>query len=261
MKHVERKDLYTSLPKRLHYLQSFIEWGQADIDALRGAQAFVKSLIPTVCEKVYNKILEHDITAQAFHNQSTKGANDLDVDDYIRKESPAIMNRRMFLRWYLTKLNQDPSKPEYWEYLNKVGAMHTGLFRRQPLTVDIIHISMMIGHVQNTLNAAVISAPEIPTDSKVKIVTAFGKLLWIQNDLFSKWFVKDGEEFGESNTKLQYEAAIKGGKADDFVGFGGERTYCPFSGVARTLKNQVDGQPGYAYAVGSGSGARSMRYA
>src|ERR1700743_3238815 len=28
MKHVERKELYTSLPKRLHYLQTFIEWGQ-----------------------------------------------------------------------------------------------------------------------------------------------------------------------------------------------------------------------------------------
>lgn len=26
-----------------------------------------------------------------------------------------------FLRWYLTKLNSDPSKMEYWAYLNKVG--------------------------------------------------------------------------------------------------------------------------------------------
>jgi hypothetical protein len=119
MKHVDRKELYTSLPKRLQYLQSFIEWGQgtfprhsslrhlararditanlpsADVDALQGVQKIVKSLIPTVCEEIYNKILDNDITAQSFNNQSTKGPNDLDVDDYLQKDSQAIRNHRM----------------------------------------------------------------------------------------------------------------------------------------------------------------------
>jgi hypothetical protein len=107
---------------------------------------------------------------------------------------------------------------------------------------------MMLGHIQNILFGAIISQPDIPTPEKIAVVQAFGKLLWIQNDLFAKWFVKDGEEYGETNQRLQWEAAMKGGKADDFVEKSGERVGCPFSSVARTLKNQAQ-RPGYVYQV------------
>lgn len=37
------------------------------------------------------------------------------------ENSPQILHRKMFLRAYLTKLCSDPSKMEFWEYLDKVG--------------------------------------------------------------------------------------------------------------------------------------------
>ena len=37
------------------------------------------------------------------------------------EESPQILHRKMFLRGYLNKLCSDPTKMEFWEYLDKVG--------------------------------------------------------------------------------------------------------------------------------------------
>lgn len=76
-------------------------------------------VIPAIVNLVYKKLLKHDITARVFSNRDSRQENDPDA--WVTEESSAIQNRKMFLRWYLTKLNSDPTKMEYWEYLDKVG--------------------------------------------------------------------------------------------------------------------------------------------
>jgi hypothetical protein len=71
---------------------------------------YVKALIPAVVNIVYKKLLQYDIT-------SFKGP----LDDTPTEESPQILHRKLFLRGYLNKLCSDPTKMEFWEYLDKVG--------------------------------------------------------------------------------------------------------------------------------------------
>lgn len=47
--------------------------------------------------------------------------SDDDPEIWAENGSSAIQNRKIFLRWYVTKLNGDPTRTEYWEYLDKVG--------------------------------------------------------------------------------------------------------------------------------------------
>lgn len=68
---------------------------------------------------VYKKLLRHDITARVFANRDSRDETDPEV--WPREEDNQIQHRRIFLRWYLTKLNSDCTKFEYWEYLDKVG--------------------------------------------------------------------------------------------------------------------------------------------
>ena len=114
MHHVSREELYTSFNERLQYLHAFIEFGKgefmdlldgetkwltlclpADVVALTSARAFIKSLIPKVAEKVYNKLFEQDLTAQALVNQTTKQDCDLDQDDFFDKKSPNVKARHL----------------------------------------------------------------------------------------------------------------------------------------------------------------------
>lgn len=92
----------------------------ADIEALVSGTKYIKQLIPAVVNLVYKKLLESDITSRAFHTRNTVDETEPE-EDYLDEEAPQIKRRKMFLRWYLTRLCQDPTTMDFWRYLNKVG--------------------------------------------------------------------------------------------------------------------------------------------
>ncbi|KAK4247396.1 globin-like-protein [Corynascus novoguineensis] len=203
MQHVDRKSLYTDLEVRIRYLHSFLDFGASDIEALRSGSKYIQALIPAVVNIVYRKLLQYDITARAFQTRSTafEGPMDADPDE----TSPQILHRKLFLRAYLKKLCSDPTQMEFWEYLDKVGMMHTGLGRARPLHVEYIHIGAALAVIQDVLSEAILSHPRLTLARKIAIARAVGKVIWIQNDLFARWYVTDGDEF---TAGVDYTAAF-----------------------------------------------------
>jgi hypothetical protein len=233
MRHIERKELYTSLEKRLEYFKAFIGWDHDDEAALALAAKPLVALVPAVVNIVYKKLLSFDITARAFSTRSTSYEGPL--DDYPSLDSPQIQYRKMFLRGYLRKLCSDPSKIEYWQYLDKVGMMHVGQGRKHPLHIEFIHMGALLGYVGDILIEAVLSHPKLTLTEKTAVVRALNKLLWIQNDLFAKWYVRDGEEFrkeaDETARDVEPEGYLNGKpiiEADEEAVKAG---VCPFSGL------------------------------
>jgi hypothetical protein len=164
-----------------------------DIEALISGGKYIKALIPAVVSIVYRKLLQYDITARAFTTRSTSFEGPM--DEIPDENSPQILHRKVFLRAYLNKLCSDPSEMEFWEYLDKVGMMHVGLGRTHPLNIEYIHIGATLAMIQDILTEAILSHPKLHLQRKMAIVKALGKVIWIQNDLFAKWYVHDGEEF------------------------------------------------------------------
>ena len=136
---------------------------------------------------VYKKLLQYDITARAFETRSTSYEGP--VDPNLSETSPQIMHRKMFLRGYLNKLCSDPSKMEFWEYLDKVGMMHVGQGRAHPLHVEYVHIGATLSFVQDILTEAILSHPKMRMDRKIGLVKAISKVIWIQNDLFARHYI------------------------------------------------------------------------
>lgn len=108
MQHVERQDLYTSLRARVRFLQNFIDFSRSDLVALEEGQDVIKAAIPGIVESVYKKLLAYDVTARVFSSRDSRSEEDPDV--WANNNSAAIQNRKIFLRWYLTKLNSDPTR-------------------------------------------------------------------------------------------------------------------------------------------------------
>lgn len=198
MEHVERRDLYTSLPARVHYLHQFLEFSADDVAALIDGHRYIRTVIPAIVNMVYKKLLRHDITARVFSQRDSRSSTNPEA--WVTEDSAQIQHRKMFLRWYLTKLNSDPSKMEYWAYLDKVGLMHVGLGRRNPLHVDYIFLGACLGYIQDSITEAILSHPTLELRRKIAIVKAIGKVIWIQNDLLAKWHVSDGDEYGDLQT-------------------------------------------------------------
>ncbi|CCF42212.1 hypothetical protein CH063_12277 [Colletotrichum higginsianum] len=257
MSHVDREELYTDLEARIRYLHSFLDFSSKDIEALISGAKYVKALIPAVVNIVYHKLLQYDITARAFTTRSTsfEGPMDEVPDD----NSPQILHRKMFLRAYLAKLCSDPSKMEFWEYLDKVGMMHVGLGRKHPLHIEYIHLGACLSFIQDIMTEAILSHPRLTMQRKIALVKALGKVIWIQNDLMAKWHVRDGAEFArggggdddDEGPEIEEEGYLHGRKileseSDEENAVGGPRSpsrlprpnsagggggVCPFTGI------------------------------
>ncbi|KAK1953513.1 hypothetical protein LY78DRAFT_697824 [Colletotrichum sublineola] len=213
MNHIDREGLYTDLEARIRYLHSFLDFSSKDIEALTSGAKYVKALIPAVVNIVYHKLLQYDITARAFTTRSTSFEGPM--DDVPDDDSPQILHRKMFLRAYLAKLCSDPSRMEFWEYLDKVGMMHVGLGRKHPLHVEYIHLGACLSFIQDVMTEAVLSHPRLPMQRKIGLVKALGKVIWIQNDLMAKWHVRDGAEFsvpGDDEPEIEEEGYLHGRK-------------------------------------------------
>jgi len=244
--HIDRKELYTDLEARIHYLHSFLDFSTRDIEALISGSKYIKQLIPAIVNVVYRKLLQYDITSRAFTTRSTSYEGP--VDELPDENSPQILHRKMFLRGYLLKLCSDPSQMEFWQYLDKVGMMHVGQGRKHPLHVEYIHIGVCLGFIQDIIFEALLSHPRLKMDRKIAIVKAISKVLWIQNDLFAKWYVRDGEEYEaeKKEVEIEKEGYLHGKKIiEDEVGEGvekegneelaGEGGVCPFSGMVEKV--------------------------
>jgi len=127
MQHLDPTSL-AHLPSRIQYLREFINFTPDDAAALHAAKSVVAPLVPTIVEAVYTKLFSFDITSEAFLPRQTdydgkvpSGLSDLSL------EHPQIKFRKEFLAGYLVKLvTMDYESDASWEYLDKVGVMHTG---------------------------------------------------------------------------------------------------------------------------------------
>ncbi|KAI5294054.1 hypothetical protein KEM55_006794, partial [Ascosphaera atra] len=128
---------------------------------------------------------------EADNNTETK-VEDLTLDH------PNIQLRKDFLKGYLVRLVSNKNWADdapFWDYLNKVGVMHTGVAgfkhreKRPELRVEIQHCSLLLGFVVDAVIKFVMGAEVLDNDTKTKALCAFNKLIWIQNDLFQRHYV------------------------------------------------------------------------
>ncbi|KAK6505030.1 hypothetical protein TWF481_006962 [Arthrobotrys musiformis] len=276
MEHIDRTELYTSLPVRIQFLHSFLEFGPEDVAALIAGQKYVKALIPAIVNIVYKKLLKYDITARVFTTRNSRDEGP--VTSWATEDSAQIMHRKMFLRWYLTKLNSDCTRMEYWEYLDKVGLMHVGKGRKNPLHVEYVFLGPCLGFIQDAMFEAILSHPRLELYRKIALIKALGKVIWIQNDLMERWHNTDALEFLEEEPIDEDDALKEGylhgkqvlGEDDASTVLGRpieEATHlmdgmsmgrCPFSGMARPdpahLERQraVPSRPAVVNASGNG---------
>jgi protoglobin len=135
--------------------------------------------------------------------------------------------------------------------------MHAGLGREPPLQVEYIHLGAALGVIQDILVEAVLSDPRMMLSKKIAMVKALSKIIWIQNDLFARWAVRDGEEYTNSvdfgmvekegwvnGKKILNEDGSSQAPSDiDQVSNAGDQKSCPFAAVSgRMADMKVSGK-------------------
>ncbi|RAH81112.1 hypothetical protein BO86DRAFT_314624 [Aspergillus japonicus CBS 114.51] len=197
IRHVDRRELYTDFKKRIAYLKAFLNLVEDDIIVFNKGAKYLKTAIPDLTHRLYSKMLEFDITARALRTRNT--ACHAHVEDLFTIDSPHVERRKIFWKWYLTRLCNDPSQMEYWEYLEKVGRMHTGKELLHPLNIEYIHMNACLRYVEDALIEWVSLHPEMTVRFKFALIRALNKIMCIQNDLISKCYIPAGQEYEEGS--------------------------------------------------------------
>ncbi|KAG9097763.1 hypothetical protein FRC06_007215 [Ceratobasidium sp. 370] len=209
--------LETDFCKRVEYITKFIEFGPADAAALRAAAPIIKQITNDTVDAVYEKLFSFDITRATFLSRNTGFEGKLaERLEEITHDHEQIKFRKDFLRaWMFKVFTADYTDIKTFEYLDKVGLMHTGptafTHREQkaPLHVDCTptvlfilspqnlhratltpdtHCALLLGHVHTILTKAVL-ARNLSSETTVEMLAAINKVLWIQNDLFARHYI------------------------------------------------------------------------
>ncbi|KAJ3124845.1 hypothetical protein HK098_000833 [Nowakowskiella sp. JEL0407] len=226
MENIERDKLYTDLGYRFGYVSKFVGFGEHDIKLIHDSASHLAPLVPTVVDAVYKKLFTFDITKSVFANKMEKFHGGVieseklleltrymtvvnyfwapDQDIYLAFHSDQIKFRKDMLSKYLVKLVSAEYNEDFIKYLDRVALIHLrNEAKTSKINVEYIHINALMGYVENILIEAIFDLP-LETQVKKDTVLAFNKLLWIQNDMFAQYYVRDGNELPESRTILKH---------------------------------------------------------
>lgn len=188
MKHVDEALLETDLQSRFSYVAGFIGLSEGDIKAIHGAAPHLAPIVPGLVDAVYAKLHEQDATWRHFARPQAGYDGPVPENlDELTLDHPLIQFRKEHLLGYLVALVTRPYDDKMVKYLDWVGKIHTPRAGSAMVNVPIVQIDALMGFVADAITATVFSL-NLPREVEVATIRAFGKLLWIQNDLFVRHY-------------------------------------------------------------------------
>ena len=173
---------------RFAYVSEFIGFGPDDVAAIHAAAPALAPLVPGLVDAVYAKLFRQDATWRHFlpRQSGYEGAVPLTLSE-LTPDHPQIAFRKQHLGRYLAALVTKPYDGKMVEYLDMVGKMHTPKAGSKELDVPLVQMNALLGFVADALTATVLGLG-LDRATEVRTLRAFGKLLWIQNDLITRHY-------------------------------------------------------------------------
>jgi hypothetical protein len=192
LKRIDEPRLETDLAYRFDYLSQFIGFDEQDIASIHASAALLAPLVPGLVDAVYDKLFQFDATKRHFLPRGKGYDGPLAVDiDSLTLDDEQISFRKQHLGNYLVKLVTAEYDAKMVAYLDLVGGMHTPGAGSPQVNVPLVQMNALLGFVSDAITATILGL-DIDGDARAKALRAFGKLLWIQNDLVTRHYQHAG---------------------------------------------------------------------
>jgi hypothetical protein len=188
MIHVNEQRLESDLGYRFQYTSEFMGFGAEDVAAIHAAAPVLASVVPTLVDAVYDQLHRYDATWRHFLPRQTgyEGAVPKTLEE-VTRDHEMIRFRKEHLARYLTALVSKPYDGKMVAYLDMVGKMHTSKAGAKQLVVPLVQMNALLGFVADALTDTILSLG-LERGRKIRTLRAFGKLLWLQNDLINRHY-------------------------------------------------------------------------
>ncbi len=188
LRQIDEDRLESDLGYRFGYLAEFIGLTEEDIASIHGAAAELGPLVPSLVDAVYEKLSGYDATWRHFVPRQSGYDGEVPLDlESLKTDHAQIQFRKQHLGRYLTRLVSWPYDARMVNYLDFVGKLHTPEAGSSALNVPLVQMNALMGFVACALTSTILG---LGLERKVEAATllAFGKLLWIQNDLITRHY-------------------------------------------------------------------------
>ena len=190
-KKIDEAKLGSDLEYRFTYVTEFMGFGEDDIAAIHGSAPLLAPLVDGLVDAVYVQLFKYDCTKRHFvpRQSGYEGEVPTSIDE-LSLDDEQIAFRKSHLNKYIVKLVSDPYDGKLISYLDTVGRIHTTKAGSKSIQVPLVQMNALMGFVSNAL-VSTVQGLDVPQETKDKTINAFNKLLWIQNDLITRWYVGD----------------------------------------------------------------------
>ena len=188
MTHIDEPRLERDLLYRFHYVANFVGFGPDDAAAVHAAAPLLAPLVPSLVDAVYDKLIQQDATWRHFlpRQFGYEGPVPTQLEE-LTMDHPQVAYRKQHLARYLGALVTRPYDGKMVEYLNTVGKIHTPKAGSKEIDVPLVQMNGLMGFVADAVTATVLGLG-LDRQTEAKALRAFGKLLWIQNDLITRHY-------------------------------------------------------------------------
>ncbi len=188
MRKIDERRLETDLGYRFAYLAEFIGMGNDDIAAIHAAAPALAPLVPTIVDAIYDKLNTYDATWRHFvpRQHGYEGATPSSIED-LSMDHEQIQFRKKHLGRYVTALVTRDYDAKMISYLDMVGKMHTDKGGAKEIDVPLVQMNALMGFLSDALTGIILGLG-LPREDEVRTLRAFGKLLWVQNDLITRHY-------------------------------------------------------------------------
>jgi hypothetical protein len=188
MKHIDEPRLEEDVIYRVDYVSEFMGFGADDVAAIQGAAGRLAPLVPVLVDAVYDKLFSYDATKRHFvpRQSGYEGAVPESIDT-LTQDHEMIRFRKQHLGRYLVALVTRDYDAKLLNYLDLVGKIHTPQAGSPELNVPLVQMNALLGFVADALTNVILGLG-LDRPTEVRTLRAFGKLLWIQNDLITRHY-------------------------------------------------------------------------
>jgi len=188
LKRIDEARLENDTQYRFAYLQEFIGLDAADVATIHGAAPLLAPLVPSLVDAVYVKLFGYDCTKRHFvpRQSGYEGPVPENIET-LTLDAEQIRFRKEHLGRYLASLVTRAYDAKMVEYLDLVGKIHTPKAGAKTLDVPLVQMNALLGWVADALMATIFGLG-LDRETEIRTQRAFGKLLWLQNDLINRHY-------------------------------------------------------------------------
>ena len=188
MQTIDERRLESDTGYRFGYLAEFIGFAEEDIAAIHASAGLLAPKVAGLVDAVYVKLFGYDATKRHFvpRQEGYEGPTPESIEA-LTLDHPLIAFRKQHLGRYLETLVTRPYDAKMVSYLDMVGKMHTEKSGNAQLLIPLVQMNALLGFVADALTATILGMG-LGAETQTRTLRAFGKLLWIQNDLIGRHY-------------------------------------------------------------------------